>query len=264
MLSKGQARAFFLGGTGLFSAVFLGLSVNSMMRVPERTHAAQITAQVKAGKRIWEANNCMGCHTLFGEGAYYAPELTRVVERRGVPWLKVFLKNPQAMFPGRRRMVQYHFTDQQIDDVIAFLSWCGKVDLNGFPAKPPLRKALAAAAQPPSGTAAAAARGAAPLPAVFETGGCLGCHRLRGKGGAAGAAMGAPALDDVYLRKNRRQLIEWLENPQKVKPGTLMPSLVGVSITKTQVVEIADYLLSLNPSRRPSAGAKRGSNRGNG
>lgn len=106
MLSKGQARAFFLGGTGLFTAIFVVLTVDTMASVPQQTNADQLTADVRAGKQIWENNNRTGCHTLFGEGAYYAPELTRVVERRGVPWLKVFLKDPQAMFPGQRKMVQ--------------------------------------------------------------------------------------------------------------------------------------------------------------
>jgi nitric oxide reductase subunit C len=246
MLSKSQARAFFLGGTGLFTAIFLVLTVDSMIRVPEQTNQDQLTPQVVAGKEIWEANNCMGCHTLFGEGAYYAPELTKVVERRGIPWIKVFLKDPQAMFPGQRKMVQYDFTDQQVDEVIAFLDWAGKVDLNGFPAKPPLREALQAVAP---AAAAAAAPAAQPVPDVFVTGSCLGCHLLQGQGGAAGAAMGAPALDDVYLRKSRDELVAWIENPQKVKPGTLMPSLVGVAVTPAQVQEIADYLIGLDPKR---------------
>lgn len=244
MLSKSQARLFFLGGTGLFTAIFLILTVDSMLRVPEQTHADRLTAEVRAGKEIWESNNCMGCHTLFGEGAYYAPELTKVVERRGTPWLKVFLKDPQAMFPGQRKMVQYDFTERQIDDVIAFLDWCGQVDLNGFPAKPPLREALQAVAAAP---ASAAAPAAAPVPEVFVTGSCLGCHQLHGQGGAAGAALGAPPLDDVYQRKSREELITWLENPQKVKPGTAMPALVGVAISRAQVDEIADYLLGLDP-----------------
>lgn len=43
----------------------------------------------------------MGCHTLLGEGAYYAPELTKVVERRSAAWIDRFLQDPEAMYPGR-------------------------------------------------------------------------------------------------------------------------------------------------------------------
>ena len=38
------------------------------------------------------------------------------------------LRDPEAMYPGRRRMQQYDFTDQQISDLIAFFEW---VDANG-------------------------------------------------------------------------------------------------------------------------------------
>ena len=138
MLSKSQAKIFFLGGTGVFSAAFLSLTFDTHRKVPAQTHADKITPAVTRGKHIWEDNNCMGCHTLFGEGAYYAPELTKVVERRGKPWMRLFLKDPEAMYPNERKMVNYHFKDDQIDDVIAFFEWCGNVDLNGFPAKPPL------------------------------------------------------------------------------------------------------------------------------
>lgn len=135
MLSKSQAKVFFLGGTGVFTAAFLSLTIDTHRKVPAQTRQANITAEVARGKRIWEDNNCMGCHTLFGEGAYYAPELTKAVERRGKPWLRMFLKNPEAMYPNDRKMVNYHFTDAQIEDAIAFFEWCGHVDLNGFPAK---------------------------------------------------------------------------------------------------------------------------------
>ena len=119
MLSKSQARAFFLGGTGLFGAIFLALTVDSMRQIPALTNADKLSDEVVRGKVIWEANNCMGCHTLFGEGAYYAPELTKVVERRGAAWIRLFIKDPQKMFPGQRKMVQYNFTDSEISDVIA-------------------------------------------------------------------------------------------------------------------------------------------------
>ena len=115
MLSKSQAKTFFVGGTAVFTAAFLGLTYDSMKQIPALTHEDKITPAVERGKHIWEKNNCMGCHTLFGEGAYYAPELTKVVERRGKPWMKLFLKDPRKMFPGERKMVNYHFTDAQMD-----------------------------------------------------------------------------------------------------------------------------------------------------
>jgi nitric oxide reductase subunit C len=231
MLSKSQAKVFFLAGTGVFGAIFIALTIDSMRQVPKMTREGAMTEQVVAGKKIWEKNNCMGCHTLFGEGAYYAPELTRVYARRGPDWMRVFLKDPEAMFPGERKMVNYHFTDREIDEVIAFLEWCGKVDLNGFPAEPPLRAKLAAPA-----AVAAAKPGAKPQPAVFKSI-CVACHSIGGQGGAVG-----PTLDSVYQRKTREQMVAWLKDPAAIKPGTAMPKL---PLTPEQIDSLADYLSSL-------------------
>jgi nitric oxide reductase subunit C len=232
MLSKSQAKAFFIGGTVVFGSIFIALTVDSMRQIGTRTHEDKMTAQVVRGKKTWEKNNCMGCHTLFGEGAYYAPELTKVVDRRGEAWIKMFLKDPEAMFPGQRKMVNYHFQDAQIEDVVAFLKWAGEVDLNGFPAKPPLRDKL--------GLPAAAAPGpihpTAHAPGVFQAI-CVTCHSLGGQGGAIG-----PALDSVFARKSKAEIAVWLADPAKVKPGTLMPKL---ALAQDQIDSLAEFLTAL-------------------
>lgn len=43
------------------------------------------------GKRVFQAYNCMGCHTLVGNGAYFAPDLTDEYEKTGPAWLAAFL-----------------------------------------------------------------------------------------------------------------------------------------------------------------------------
>lgn len=141
MLSKSQARIFFLGGTIATFVVFLGLSWNSLSNdVPKHTHEENLTAQVVHGKEIWEANNCMGCHTIMGEGAYYAPELTKVYERRGEGYIKAALMSKNPWAPRGRKMVAYAMSEQDANDVVAFLKWIGEVDLNGFPPKPTYKK----------------------------------------------------------------------------------------------------------------------------
>jgi nitric oxide reductase subunit C len=137
MLSKSQARAFFLGGTVVSFAVFLGMSwVTLSKEVPKNTNSENITAEVIRGKHLWEENNCMGCHTIMGEGAYYAPELTKVVDRRGVGYIKAALMTKEPWSPRGRKMVAYGFSDADANDLVSFLTWIGKTDLNGFPAEP--------------------------------------------------------------------------------------------------------------------------------
>jgi len=138
MLSKKQAKTFFLGGTVLFFLIFLAMSVHSLtVGIPKNTNADKLTDQAKHGKLLWEENNCMGCHTLMGEGAYYAPELTRVYSRKGEDYIRTVLNAKNGGWgPRGRKMVEYDFTEQEVNNIIAFFEWMDNTYLNGYPAAP--------------------------------------------------------------------------------------------------------------------------------
>ena len=139
MLSKKQARAFFLGGTLVTFLIFIGLTIFSFSKGNDQTNHENITAEVVRGKEIWESNNCMGCHSILGEGAYYAPEMTKVIDRLNIRYdgngeevIKSILMSPAPWQPNGRKMVAYGMTEQEASDVVAFFNWIGKIDLNGF------------------------------------------------------------------------------------------------------------------------------------
>ena len=132
MLSKSQARAFFLGGTLVTFLIFIGLTIYSFMPRNDQTHYSDITKEVVRGKEIWESNNCMGCHTIMGEGGYYAPELTKVLERRGEGYIKAVLMSPVPWAPRERKMVAYKMNEADANAMVAYFQWIGKLDLNGF------------------------------------------------------------------------------------------------------------------------------------
>jgi nitric oxide reductase subunit C len=73
--TKGMARNIYYGGSLFFILVFLALAYHTEKTFPERTNDAELTDSIVRGKHVWETNNCIGCHTLLGEGAYFAPEL---------------------------------------------------------------------------------------------------------------------------------------------------------------------------------------------
>ena len=237
MLSKSAARAFFLMGTAACSLVFIGLTVDTFRRIPAQTKADAITPEVKRGKGLWEASNCMGCHTLFGEGAYYAPELTKVFERRGPAFIRAMLRDPEAMYPGQRRMQNYHFGDQEIENLLAFLQWCGNVDLNGFPPKPTLMPI----AVPELGGGAAVAA-IADRPQIFNQL-CIACHALGGQGGAVG-----PPLDGGGARRDPADLQQWLTDPHAVKADARMPKL---PLSAGQIDELVAFLSHLKTGGTP-------------
>lgn len=230
MLSKKAAKMFFLVGTAVCVGSFLLLTVDTIQRVPAQTHAENLTEAVIRGKDLWDSSNCMGCHTILGEGAYYAPELTKVYTRRGPSFIKAMLKNPEAMYPGERRMQNYHFKDDQIDDLTAFLKWIGEMDLNGFPAPANL---VQVAVANPSGDGVKAIAPNQDRPQIFNQM-CVACHALGGQGGSIG-----PALDDVGSRKTRDEIETWLADPLAINPESRMPKL---PLSTTEISDLAAFL----------------------
>lgn len=85
------------------------------------------------GKKIWETNNCIGCHTMLGEGAYFAPELGNVYPRRGPEFIKAWMKAQPSKVPGRRQMPNFHLTDEQLDDLVAFLKYSSEIKTHNWP-----------------------------------------------------------------------------------------------------------------------------------
>lgn len=128
-----MARNIFYGGTLFFVLLFAVLIFNTEQRIPERSKSAEITPAVVHGKHIWETRNCIGSHTLLGEGAYFAPELGNVYTRRGPDFIKAWMKAQPTGAPGRRQMPQFHLTDAQLDDVVEFLRWTNGVDTEKWP-----------------------------------------------------------------------------------------------------------------------------------
>ncbi|MCL4471043.1 MAG: cytochrome c [Gammaproteobacteria bacterium] len=131
--TKSMARNIFFGGTVFFFLLLVALTVDTMQVLPKRDHRENITPAVERGKMVWEKNNCIGCHTLLGEGAYFAPELGNVYQRRGGEFIKVWMQAMPTKAPGRRQMPQFNLTPQELDDLVAFLKWTGEINTAKWP-----------------------------------------------------------------------------------------------------------------------------------
>lgn len=235
MLSKSQAKAFFLFGTAVCSIVFVALTVDTFRKIPAQTNSEELSKMVIKGKHLFEQNNCMGCHTLFGEGAYYAPELTKVYERRGEAFIHAMLTDPQKMYPGERKMTKYDFSEEDKKSLIAFFRWVGRVDLNGFPPKPDLDRTAVPNATGQSENEEMLAR-IESRPKIFNQM-CVACHQLGGQGGNAG-----PALDGVGSRRSAEYIKNWLKDPISMKADSKMPKL---PLSESDVVELTAFLSQL-------------------
>lgn len=138
-MNKRQTRLFAIASTAIAALIFLILTVDSHRQFPTLTNADTITEEVIRGQRVWHNYNCINCHTIFGEGAYYAPDLTKITQLRGTPYLTAFMKDPSQFYDEqrhRRLMPNLGMSDQEISDVIAFMDWVSRVDNQGWPPRP--------------------------------------------------------------------------------------------------------------------------------
>lgn len=99
-------------------------------------------AMVSHGKLTTQAKNCMGCHTLLGNGAYYAPDLTKAwldptwgSKEAREQGMVDFLMNPEVAAHNvlGRRMPNLGITETEARATVAFLKWMSSIDTNGFP-----------------------------------------------------------------------------------------------------------------------------------
>ncbi|MBE9399284.1 cytochrome c [Pontibacterium sp. N1Y112] len=134
--TKSMARNIFYGGSLFFILVFIGLTFHTERVLPERDHRENITPEVVLGKKVWEDNNCIGCHSLLGEGAYFAPELGNVYKRYGNSTEAIigFIKSrPVDGIPGRRSMPQFNLSDEELKAVAEFLKWTSEINTSNWP-----------------------------------------------------------------------------------------------------------------------------------
>lgn len=133
--TKAMARNIFYGGSVFFILLFLALTFDTESAIPERDNRQNLTETVAQGKRLWEENNCIGCHTLLGEGAYFAPELGNAYLRLGgKEGIKGFIMSrPRDGIPGRRSMPQFDFNDEQLEALAEFLKYVSEINAANWP-----------------------------------------------------------------------------------------------------------------------------------
>ena len=174
------------------------------------------------GKDVWHKNNCINCHTLFGEGAYYAPDLTKITKHRGEAYLTAYLRDPSKFYDEtrhRRLMPKQDLSETDITDLIAFLDWVSNVDNQGWPPRPILVTgatlpgsdlSIAQQTTAAGGAATAIPPGARPVAGdenpialgekVFRSASpaCAACHSI-----APGVNMAGPSLSGLSARTEK-------------------------------------------------------------
>jgi nitric oxide reductase subunit C len=270
-MTKRHTRLFFVGGTFLFAAIFAGLTIDSHRQFDTLTNAHLITQDVSDGKEVWHRKNCVNCHTLLGEGAYYAPDLTKITQVRGEAYLRAFLRDPSQFYSEeqhRRLMPNPNLSEDEITQVIAFLDWVSHIDNQGWPPRPIL---VTGATFPGSDVASRPGQAASDNPVAQgellyrqTPPGCQACHST-----APGVNLAGPSLSGMAARAGQMvqdpgytgaatdaegYIRESIVAPHAhLVPGAMysadgrsfMPDNFNVQLTPPQIESLVAYLMTL-------------------
>ncbi len=183
---------------------------------------------IEKGRRLARDNNCYGCHTLDGHDggirAYYTddPGLAPPIlwgEGRKVQgyWLYEFLKSPTTIRPWLDvRMPTFGFTDEEATALVNYFQALDEVQMVYRPRDH----------HRPDPALASAGR------QMFDQLQCMKCHMVgsqRPPGRAAGDL--APDLSMAKTRLDPDWIIDWLADPNKLLPGTRMPTFFAAGQT---------------------------------
>ena len=222
-MSNSAARNLFVFGSLFFFLVLVILTIDTMGKLDSR--APEITEQVNAGKKVWHKYDCIGCHTILGNGSYFAPDMTKVTVRKPKSYLKKFIMNPKGVKPDAA-MPTLGITDEEADNLMAFLEWMSKVDTNGWPPKPIL-------------AIASTGKDTSMGKMLFQQEDCVACHQINGIGGVSG-----PDLTHIGTH---RPDVDWhvthLKDPESVVPDSAMPDYAHLS--DTELNDLANFLITL-------------------
>lgn len=133
--------------------ILIGLLIPSLLMIPysiisfytdfanQNPEPARVTVSFQGkdynaieGKRMFEQYQCMGCHSIVGNGAYFGPDLTNVYKRMN--WndaaLAAYLLSGVPA-KGMPPMTERGMSEEDAYRTAAFLKYAQMLDTNGWP-----------------------------------------------------------------------------------------------------------------------------------
>jgi mono/diheme cytochrome c family protein len=243
----GGPRLFFIAClvvAGIVAVVLIG-GVASPEDVP---------VAVAAGYDLWQEHSCAVCHTLYGQGGSYAPDLTHIYDQRGEAYLRQFLVEPAALHPDQRLMPQFGMTLTETDSLLQFLAWIG--DQRGadyFPHPVIVRGSGGlTVADNPVDTVDAADNSPAALGRAIFTQRCASCHSLTEDSGGLPGPPFAGLADRAGSRVDGLSAESYIRN-SIVNPSDfivdgyldVMQSNFGEVLTSDDINNLVAFLMTL-------------------
>ena len=205
---------------------------------------------IEKGRWLVYDRNCQGCHVVENQGGAIQDPLVKAYGAEEVPasdavgyvppslngegskvqpdWFFAFLKNVQPIRPWLEvRMPTFGFEDQQAIDLVTYFS---RLDKEQFPYATFVHKWLSSKEM----------SGARKLFSA-DIYNCFTCHQQGEIKPTGDPASWAPDLKLSRERLKPAWIRDWLWDPQKLQPGTKMPTFFGDEMTYLPE-EMAAYL----------------------
>jgi len=212
--------------------------------------------RIVAGRRLVARYNCTGCHVIEGRGGdirrlyqeqptLAPPILNGEGEKVQADWLFNFVKAPVPIRPWLQvRMPTFGLADEEANTVVGYFEALDRVQVPFVH----LERAALKAENVEAGRLLTSKD-------YFD---CFSCHQ-RGAQKPQGPPEGwAPDLALAHVRLSPEWIVKWLHDPQKVMPGTKMPSFfpggppdVLGGDDEAQIRALRDYILSLGMPEAP-------------
>ena len=214
--------------------------------------------RIVAGRRLVARYNCTGCHIIEGGGGdirrlyteqptLAPPILNGEGNKVQADWFFNFVKHPVPIRPWLKvRMPTFGLSDQEANTVVGYFLAQDHVEV-------PFVHIERTALHQDS-------IDAGKLLMSKDYFDCFSCHQ-RGAQKPQGPPEGwAPDLTLAYQRLNPEWIVKWITDPQKLMPGTKMPSFypggppdVLGGDEPAQIRALRDYILALGlPDTQPS------------
>ncbi|MBI5136806.1 MAG: c-type cytochrome [Nitrospirae bacterium] len=212
--------------------------------------ASPVHADVGAGRALYDAKGCAGCHAIAGAGGQVGPDLSAEGTRkdRDRAWHIAHLMNPAGVVPGSIMppLVKSEADAGHLADFL--LTLAGTPPAKAAPT-PPARPAAAAPAPERAPKAAPVPRRTVQTPAglvgnsvdgeaLYQSRGCPLCHTIDGEGGTIGPDLSGAGNDP---KRDVTWHMAYVMNPSQIVPGTRMPAVIR---DPREAAHIAAYLMT--------------------
>jgi mono/diheme cytochrome c family protein len=209
--------------------------------------------RVRQGRWVVENYNCMGCHSIDGQGGYVrrlyednptsAPPILNGEGAKVQPdWLFAFLQDPSRQplrFWLKVRMPTFHLTNDEATKVVEYFA------------------AVAEQTEPffffdPRQDSTPELLQAGELLMSDQYFSCWSCHVRGDKTPEGPMEQWAPNLAYAHARLNPEWILAWIKDPPALMPGTKMPSFypggpedVFGGNEDRQILAMRDYIMAL-------------------